>query len=249
MPTRKLYYEDAYLKHFEATITEIIDDDKLLLDQTAFYPGGGGQPPDTGFLQVNNAKIAVTTAGYHGNEDIAHVLDLATVGSDAKNVIESGIKVEGSIDWNRRFSFMRYHTALHILSAVMVEHFNAPATGGQMYENRARMDFKIAKLDAETVKRIETLVNKETRKKAPVKTYFISREELEQRPELIRTEENIIPPHVTSIRVVEIEGIDVQADGGLHVKNTKELEEIRIVKRENRGKGHKRLYIKFVSDM
>ncbi len=248
MTTKKLYYDDSYLREFEATITNLIDENKVILDQTIFYPGGGGQPPDNGMIVINNIEIPISRATYYGEDDIAHQLDLSKLDANPK-ILQRGIKLKGAINWTRRYAFMRYHTALHILSAVMVEYFNAPATGGQMYENRARMDFEMSKLDAETAKQIEKLVNNEIKKSAAVKTYFITRDELEQRPELIRTKDNIIPPHVKKIRVVEIEGIDVQADGGLHVNNTNELEEIRIVKRENRGKGHKRIYIKFVSDL
>ncbi len=250
MSTKKLYYEDSYLKEFNATIKDVLDDDKIILDQTAFYPGGGGQPSDTGLIKIKNHLIRVIKTGYLDNNDrIFHQIDPVNISSEMKILLASGNAIKGTIDWTRRYAFMRYHTTLHILSAVMVKHFNAPTTGGQMYENKARMEFEIAKLDSDTAKQIEELVNQEMKKNAPVKTYFITRDELEHHPELIRTKKNIIPPHVKKIRVVEIEGIDVQADGGLHVKNTKEIEEIRIVKRENRGKGHKRIYIKFVSDL
>ncbi len=248
MTTRKLYYENSYLKQFNASIISVNDDDMIILDQTAFYPGGGGQPPDNGMILIKGIKIPVIKATYQDKDTIAHQLDLKELEVHVKELLQPGTTITGIINWDRRLAFMRYHTALHILSAVMNDHFNAPATGGQLYENKARMDFEIDKIDIETARQIEELVNEEIKKEAPVKTYFITKEELNQHPELIRTKNNLIPPHVKKIRIVEIQGIDVQADGGLHVNNTKELEEIRIVKRENRGKGHKRIYIQFISD-
>ncbi len=239
--THALFYDDPYLKEFKAKILEIRNENEVILDQTAFYPGGGGQPADTGFLIKDDEKIRVTRARKDG----------ALIVHECDRVIPwiIGEDVEGIIDWEHRYRVMRYHTLLHILSAIIEKEYGAKVTGGQIYPNKARMDFELEKITPEMVEFLENTINALIKESHPVKTYYVERENLDQHPELIRTKVNLLPENIKRIRIVEIEGIDIQADGGTHVSNTTELSPVKIVKRENKGKGRKRMYIQFLDDI
>ena len=230
--TAELFLEDAYLKEFSASV-ESLNGREVVLDRTAFYPGGGGQPADKGTLGVGPIHASVVDVRREGGS-IVHVLD-GTIPGTVK-------ELNGALDWERRHAHMRYHTALHVLSAVMDGSFGARVTGGQMRADRARMDFSFpGEWTAEVVGEIKRIANEALDLDRPVKVYEISREEALQRPELIRTQANLVPERVKTVRVVEIEGIDAQADGGTHVANTKEVGSIEITNHKSKGRGNKRV--------
>lgn len=230
--TAELFLEDAYLREFSARV-ESLNGREVVLEQTVFYPGGGGQPADKGSLGVGPIQASVVDVRREGG-DIIHVLDGAIPGTVKE--------LNGTLDWERRHALMRYHTALHVLSAVMSGAFEARVTGGQMRTDRARMDFSFpGEWTAEVVGEMERLANEALALNRPVKVYEISREEALERPELIRTQVNLVPERVETVRVVEIEGIDAQADGGTHVANTQEVGRIEITNHKSKGRGNKRV--------
>ncbi len=234
--TEELFLKDAYLEEFEARVIKLAGRE-VVLDRTAFYPGGGGQPADKGTLRVGPVRAAVVDArrekGGAGG-DVVHVLDTA--------IPETVREVNGALDWERRYAHMRYHTALHVLSGVIFRAFGAKVTGGQMRAGRARMDFSFpGEWTASVVGEIERLVNEALDEGRPVRVYEISREEALTNPDLIRTQVNLVPERVRTIRVVEVEGIDAQADGGTHVANTREVGSLEITGHKSKGRQNKRV--------
>jgi misacylated tRNA(Ala) deacylase len=232
MSTRQLFLEDSYLKEFEARVRRI-SAREVVLDRTAFYPGGGGQPPDKGSLEVGPIRASVVDVKRAGGE-IVHVLD-APIPDTVKDL-------RGELDWERRYAHMRHHTALHVLSGVIWKSFGARVTGGRMKATGARMDFSFpGEWTAEVVGRIEELTNAALAEERPVRVYELPREEALKDPDLIRTQVNLIPEHVERVRIVEIEGIDAQADGGTHVANTREVGRLRIKDHKSKGRQNKRV--------
>jgi misacylated tRNA(Ala) deacylase len=229
-----LYATDAYLRTFDALVEEVTPDGGVVLDRTALYPTGGGQPHDLGTLSWPGGSANVVEV----RKDGARVVH--RVGGAPPRV---GAQVHGEIDWQRRYALMRYHTALHSMSGVIFQLFGATVTGGQMYPDRARMDFLLPDLSQERRQKIEERTNELLAEAHPVSIRFVSRSEAIQIPDLIRTRVSLIPEDVAQIRVVNIEGIDQQADGGTHVANTREVGQVRITASENKGKGNKRLAI------
>ena len=232
--TELLYASDAYLRSFDATVSSITADGAVILDQTAFYPTGGGQPHDLGTLTWDGGSAQVVEVRKLGAE-VIHRLE-----GQAPPV---GTRVHGEVDWDRRYALMRHHTALHSMSGVIYQLFGATVTGGQMYPDRARMDFLLPDLSSERLRRIEERTNELLEEGHPVSIRFLPREEAFQIPDLIRTKANLLPEGIEIIRVVNIEGVDQQADGGTHVANTREVGRVRITGSENKGKGNKRLEI------
>jgi len=233
METVKLYQTDAYVKTFGAKVLAV-QEQKVALDVTAFYPGGGGQPHDLGFLSDGNTTWPVIGIQRDGPL-IWHEVE----GSPP----EVGLSVEGELDWERRHSLMRTHTALHVLCGVVWRDFGAKVTGGKMEPLLGRMDFEFETLRAELVREIEERVNAEVLASRPVRVSFLPREEADLHPDLIRTKINLLPPDISMVRVVEIEGLDTQADGGTHVGNTAEIGSIRIVSYKSKGRINKRIRI------
>lgn len=230
--TEELFLKDAYLREFEARVLKL-DGREIILDRTAFYPGGGGQPADKGTLGVGPIRALVVDARREGG-DIVHVLD--------KAIPETVRDLKGGLDWDRRHAHMRYHTALHVLSGVIWRNFDAKVTGGQMRTERARMDFSFpGEWTADVVGEIQRLTNGALAEERPVKVYELPREEALKNPDLIRTQVNLVPERVTSIRIVEIEGLDTQADGGTHVANTSEVGEMEITTHKSKGRQNKRI--------
>jgi misacylated tRNA(Ala) deacylase len=232
--TEELFLRDAYLREFEAKVVHV-SGREVVLDRTAFYPGGGGQPPDKGRLAVGPIHANVIDVRRDEEEGlIIHVLDNAV----PKTVRE----LSGSLDWERRHGHMRYHTALHALSGVIWREFGAKVTGGRMRNDRARMDFSFpGEWTGEVVSGIENLTNEALSEGRPVKVYELSRETATANPALIRTAVNLVPEWVETVRIVEIEGLDTQADGGTHVSNTTEVGEIEVTSHKSKGKQNKRL--------
>lgn len=238
--TRLLYQTDAYLKTFDAIITAVDGEARTLtLDQTAFYPGGGGQPCDFGALSAGGTDYPVTAVKKQG-ADVLHL-----IGGDAP-LPAVGDAVHGVLDWERRYSLMRTHTALHILCGVVFRDYGALVTGGNMDPLEGRMDFEFETLRAELVGEIESAVNKEVAAARDVRVRILPREEAFQIPDLIRTKINLLPEGITEVRTVEIVGLDLQADGGTHVANTREVGQIKVVDYKSKGAINKRIYIKIV---
>ncbi len=228
--TELLYLRDAYLREFTATVTAV-DADRVALDRTAFYATGGGQPHDTGML----AGAVVTNVRKEG-DDVWHTLDGA--------VPEVGAEVAGVIDWDRRHRLMRTHTAMHVLCGVIWNEWGNAVTGGNMEPLEARMDFEFDPLPEGFAARVEELVNAEIAADRPIEISFLPRDTALGDADLIRTKVNLIPESVPEIRVVDIVGLDKQADGGTHVASTKEIGRFEVVKTESKGKGNKRLRIR-----
>ncbi len=230
--TKELFLQDAYLKEFRAGVTKI-DGREVVLEATAFYPGGGGQPADKGSLGIGPVNATVVDARREGG-GIVHVLDRA--------IPDTVKELKGALDWDRRYTHMRYHTALHVLSGVIWKSFDARVTGGQMRPDRARMDFSFpGEWTAEVVGEIERLTNAALAENRPVKVYELPREEALGNPDLIRTQVNLVPERVRTIRIVEIEALDTQADGGTHVANTREVGEIELTAHKSKGRQNKRI--------
>lgn len=237
--TRQLYYEDAYVRSFDATVTAVEQTDKGLrvaLDQTAFYPGGGGQPCDLGTLTVGGTDAPLVAVGKEGVE-IWHAL-----AQDAP--VQVGEKVHGELDWERRYALMRTHTALHILCGVVFRDYGAQVTGGNMDPGEGRLDFEFASLSRELISEIETKCNVEIAAARPVVARVLPREEAFQIPDLIRTKINLLPPGIAEVRTLEIVGLDLQADGGTHVANTREVGRIEVYDYKSKGAINKRIYVR-----
>ena len=230
--TELLYLRDAYLRTFRATVTAV-DGSQVALDGTAFYPTGGGQPHDTGRL----AGAPVVDVRKDGDE-VWHTLD--------GSVPAVGDQVDGEIDWERRHELMRTHTALHVLCGVIWNEWGKAVTGGNMEPLAARMDFEFDPLPDGFGATVEELVNQELAAGRPIEVSFLPRETAVEDEDLIRTKVNMIPESVSEIRVVDIVGLDKQADGGTHVHSTDEVGRIRVVKTESKGKGNKRIRIEVV---
>ncbi len=230
--TEELFLNDSYVREFETSVVRL-EGREVVLDRTAFYPGGGGQPPDKGSLGIGPVKANVVDARREGGE-IVHVLDRA--------IPDTVRDLKGALDWERRFSHMRYHTALHVLSGVIWRNFDAKVTGGQMRAGRARMDFSFpGEWTADVVGEIERLTNEALSEERPVRVYELEREEALANPDLIRTQVNLVPERVKTIRIVEIEGLDTQADGGTHVANTREVGGMEITGHKSKGRQNKRI--------
>jgi misacylated tRNA(Ala) deacylase len=228
--TELLYLRDAYQREFDATVLAARDD-QVALDRTAFYPTGGGQPHDTG-----------TLAG-RGVADVRKEGDLVWHCLDGP-VPAEGEHVNGEIDWDRRHALMRTHTALHVLCGVIWNEWGKAVTGGNMEPLEARMDFEFDPLPEGFGPRIEELVNRELTAARPIEVSFLPRDQALGDEDLIRTKINLIPESVHEIRVVDVTGLDKQADGGTHVRSTDEVGRVQVVKTESKGKGNKRIRIK-----
>jgi misacylated tRNA(Ala) deacylase len=230
--TEELFLKDSYLREFEAGIIGLSGREVILV-RTAFYPGGGGQPPDKGTLGIGPVRASVVDVRREVGE-VVHVLD---------NPIPDTVReLEGELDWERRYGHMRHHTALHVLSGVIWQSFGAKVTGGQMRSDRARMDFSFpGEWTTDVVGEIEQLTNEALASARPVKVYEVAREEALENPDLIRTQVNLVPERVKTIRIVEIEGLDTQADGGTHVANTDEVGQIEITGHKSKGRQNKRI--------
>lgn len=238
--TKLIYQTDSYIHDFNAIITGIDPENRsVILDQTAFYPGGGGQPPDSGYLVAKATKYPVKRARKIGN-DVFHYLE----GADP--LPDVGEQVNALIDWGHRYNLMRTHTAMHILCGVIFRDYGASVTGGDMEPLKGRMDFEFETMHKELVAEIEIAINIEVAKERPVRVQVLPREEAFQIPDLIRTKINLLPEGISEVRVVEIEGLDLQADGGTHVKNTREVGQIRIADYKSKGKINKRIYVELV---
>jgi len=233
--TELLYQTDSYLKEFEGTVLAVNkEENAIVVDRTAFYPEGGGQPNDKGIILAKDSSFPVIRVKTQGGK-IWHWIDgtLPLVGE----------KITGQIDWERRYKLMRIHTALHVLCGVVWRDYGALVTGGNMEPLKGRMDFEFETLQKELVKQIEEKLNFEIQESREVRIKILARDEAFKIPDLIRTKINLLPEHIKQVRTVEIVGLDLQADGGTHVANTKEVGYVHVVDYKSKGQINKRIYI------
>lgn len=237
-PTEELAPVDSYLSTAEGHVMEVTDEG-LYLDRTVFYARGGGQPGDIGTISWDGGSVEVVDTIRREGKPF-HLVAEGSVFPDP------GTPVEGVIDWERRYKTMRTHTALHALSGVVYRDYGAKVTGGNMTPGEARMDFELDGISVEFGAEVERKLNEELVKGYPTEIVVMAREIALQDPDLIRTKVNLIPEFVTEIRVVDIKGLDRQADGGTHVRSTLEVGRIEVVKTESKGKANKRMRIRVV---
>jgi misacylated tRNA(Ala) deacylase len=238
--TEMIYQTDSYVQSFDARVVGIDPENHgVVLDRTAFYPGGGGQPYDTGALTVEGTIYPLKRARKNGDE-IIHILE------EGASLPAAGAQVHAQLDWNRRYQLMRTHTAMHILCGVIFRDYGASVTGGDMDPLQGRMDFEFESMHKDLVQTIETAVNLEVAQARPIRTAILPRAEAFQIPDLIRTKINLLPEGIQQVRIVEIVGLDLQADGGTHVKNTSEVGRIRVVDYKSKGKINKRIYVEII---
>jgi misacylated tRNA(Ala) deacylase len=235
--TELLYQTDSYLQKFEATVQSVLPEERaVVLDRTAFYPGGGGQPCDFGTLTVEGVTYPVSKVKKQG-EDVLHFLagDLP--------LPSGGARSQGTLDWARRYALMRTHTALHVLCGTIFRDYGAHVTGGDMQPLKGRLDFEFETMQGELVREIEASINKEVAQAREIRVKILPREEAFQIPDLIRTKINLLPEGIMQVRTVEIVGLDLQADGGTHVHNTSEVGKIRVADYKSKGAINKRIYV------
>ena len=235
--TELIYQIDSYLKEFSSEVTMVDGvNHGIVLDQTAFYPGGGGQPSDCGTIKFRNTiaqiqKIKRIEGNYF------HFLEKESP------LPEVGETITGKIDWDKRYKIMRTHSALHILCGVVFRDYGALVTGGNMEPLAGRMDFEFKTMQKELVNEIEISINKEVEANREIIVNILPREEAFQIPDLIRTKINLLPESVKEVRVIEIKGLDIQADGGTHVRRTSEVGRLVIPEYKSKGKINKRIYL------
>jgi misacylated tRNA(Ala) deacylase len=231
--TEILYYQDAYLREFEAVVTDV-SPEGIELDRTAFYPGGGGQPSDVGSLSAGAETWSIESV-----RKVEGRIWHRVAGERPR----TGQVVQARLDWDRRYALMRTHTAMHILCGVIWRDYGASVTGGNMEQLHGRMDFEFERMRQELVHEIEARINAEVQAGRQVRTRSLPRTEAFQIPDLIRTKINLLPEGIHEVRVVEIVGLDMQADGGTHVANTREVGPMRVVDYKSKGAINKRLVV------
>jgi misacylated tRNA(Ala) deacylase len=235
MKTKLLYHINSFTYECTAKVVAV-EGDEIALDATVFYPGGGGQMADRGTITWDNQEEQGSVIAMNKRGDIVwHTIDCAPP--------PVGTEVVGTIDWDFRYQMMRTHTALHILCGIIWKEFGVQVTGGQMYPDHARMDFSMENLNRERITSIEQMVNEAIEADYPIRVYTLPREKAFAIPDLVRTRINLLPPDIEEVRIVEIVGLDLQADGGTHVNHTKEVGSIEIARTENKGRINKRLHI------
>jgi misacylated tRNA(Ala) deacylase len=239
-------YRDAYARSLEARVLEVVAGDGpplVVLDATAFYPGGGGQPSDRGvILRGADGRTWVVKAARRVGGEIVHELEPPEDGE----LPRAGDRVSADLEWARRYALMRTHTALHALCGVVWRDHGAFVTGGNMEPGAGRMDFEFERMSGDLVDEIETRVNEELRTGRDVRVNVLPRAEAFAIPDLIRTKVNLLPEGIEQIRTIEIVGLDLQADGGTHVANTREVGGIRVTGYESKGRINKRIRMELV---
>ncbi|NIP66891.1 alanyl-tRNA editing protein AlaX [Candidatus Bathyarchaeota archaeon] len=231
-----LYLEDSYLKECDAGVASVKDRKYVVLDRTLFYPQGGGQPWDTGRMITEGDQHKVVYVGKFSGE-ISHEVDHPG--------LEPGDKVHCMLNWDRRYRLMRSHTAAHVYASLVCQGTDALVTGNKLGEEKVRFDFSLEEFDRQIFKEYVEEANQLFMKDIPVKCYWLPREEALQIPGVIKMDE-ALPPDIPRLRIVEIVGIDKQADGGTHVKNLKEVGQIKFLKAINKGKDNRRVYFKLL---
>lgn len=231
--TERIYSTDQYAREVDAQIMDVDrDDGRVLLDRTVFYPGGGGQPHDLGELVIGDDRLSVVRVAEDGR-GVWHWLE--------GGLPPTGTAVNGQVDWERRYRLMRTHTAMHALCGVVWERYAAPVTGGNMEPGVGRLDFELPDWNPDDKATLEEELNAQLAAARPVEVSFLPREEADQDPSLIRTKVSLLPPSLREVRVIDIVGLDRQADGGTHVASTTEVGQVRVAKVESKGKGFRRI--------
>lgn len=231
--TERIYSTDAYARSMAAAVVETdAEDGRVLLDRTVFYPGGGGQPHDVGTLWIGDDAISVGRVTQDGS-GVWHWIE--------GPLPKRGIEIRGEIDWERRHALMRTHTAMHALCGVVWNRFHSPVTGGNMNPGEGRLDFDLPDWDPDDKPALEAELNRQLTLGLPVEVSFLPRNAADEDPSLIRTKVNLLPATITEVRVIDIVGLDRQADGGTHVDSTREVGRVRVRKVESKGKGFRRI--------
>jgi misacylated tRNA(Ala) deacylase len=236
MATHRLELTDQTLRDWEATVLSV-SDDGIVLDRSAFYPGGGGQPPDHGVLLWGGVQTRIAGARKTGD-------DVYLVAVDGDPIPTAGTPVQGALDDDRRTALMRTHSGLHLLAGVVFRDFGALVTGGNMEPLEARMDFNLPEVPEGFKDAIAAACAVEVDADRRIDVKVLPRDEAYAIPDIIRTATDLLPPDLTEVRIVDIVGLDTQADGGTHVASTKHIGGLEIVKVENKGKGFRRLRVR-----
>lgn len=232
--TKALYLVDSYLKEADAKVVSVKDGRFVVLDQTIFYPNGGGQPYDTGKIMRGEEAFCVVYVGKFSGE-ISHEVDHAG--------LQAGDSVHLILDWERRYKLMRSHTAAHVVASLLNQGTGALITGNQLDVDHVRFDFNLEQFDREVLEAYLEKANKLFAADVAVKWYELPREEALKIPGVVKMA-GAFPPDLPSLRIVEIVGVDKQADGGTHVQNLKEVGQVQFLKSENKGKSNRRIYFK-----
>ena len=232
--TERLDLLDSTLREWQAMVLDV-DDDGIVLDRSAFYPGGGGQPPDHGVLLWSGVQTAIVGAR-RGD-------DIRLIPADGDPIPPPGTPVRGALEDERRTALMRTHSGLHLLSGVVFRDFGALVTGSNMDPLTGRLDFNLAEVPPGFKEAVEDACNVEVTADRAIEAYELSRAEAFEIPDVIRTATNLLPAEIEIGRIVDIKGLDVQADGGTHVASTQQIGAIRVLKVENKGKGFRRIRV------
>ena len=235
MGTARLELEDATLREWTATVVAVDPEQGIVLDRSAFYPGGGGQPPDHGVLLWEGVQTRIVGARYGD--------DVWLIPADGDPLPAVGTSVQGAIDDPRRTALMRTHSGLHVLSGVIFRDFGALVTGSNMEPLEGRLDFNLEGIPEGFKESVEDAINAEVEADRAIRAYSLARDEAFAIPDIIRTATNLLPPEIEIVRIVDIDGLDVQADGGTHVASTRQVGRMRVVKVENKGKGFRRIRV------
>lgn len=230
--TKRLYHVDSYLGEFEATVLAVPENGTLVFDRSAFYPQGGGQPNDFGIVEYSTGKARILGGKDRGAE-IHYAFDGA--------MPSPGQKIRGFVDWPRRYKLMRMHTSAHVLAAVLYQKHGALITGNQLDTDKSRMDFNLAEFAKDQLAILETEVNAELAKNHSIETSLMPREKALALPELFKLKD-VLPKEIDPLRIVKIGALDIQADGGTHVKQTREVGTIKLVDFSNKGATNRRIY-------
>jgi misacylated tRNA(Ala) deacylase len=235
MGTARLELEDATLREWTATVLTVDPEQGIVLDRSAFYPGGGGQPPDHGVLLWGGVQTRIEGARYAD--------DVWLIPAEGDPLPTVGTAVQGAIDDPRRTALMRTHSGLHVLSGVVFRDFGALVTGSNMEPLEGRLDFNLDGIPEGFKESVEDAINAEVDADRAIRAYSLARDEAFAIPDIIRTATNLLPPEIEIVRIVDIDGLDVQADGGTHVASTRQVGRMRVVKVENKGKGFRRIRV------
>jgi misacylated tRNA(Ala) deacylase len=243
--TEALYFFDCYLKEFKATVEKVTDNKFVVLDRTAFYPESGGQPNDTGKLirESDGSEFEVLYVGKF-NGEVSH--EIVCPPENSSICLKAGDRVKGIIDWNRRYRHMRMHTATHVIANVIEREAGAQITGNQLGLDQSRIDFSLEAFDRDKFAEYEKIANEIIAENNPVNFQLVNREEAEEKLSRLTTLAKGFSDEIKEVRMVEIEGVTIEACGGTHLKNTSEVKGIKITKLQNKGKSNRRMYFTLV---
>ena len=235
MRTHRLELDDPTVREWTATVLAVDPEQGIVLNRSAFYLGGGGQPPDHGVLLWGGVETRIVGARYAD--------DAWLIPAEGDPLPTVGTEVQGAIEDGRRTALMRTHSGLHVLSGVVFRDFGALVTGSNMEPLEGRLDFNLEGIPDGFKEAVEESINAEVEADRAIRAYSLPRDEAFAIPDIIRTATNLLPPEIEIVRIVDIDGLDVQADGGTHVASTRQVGRMRVVKVENKGKGFRRIRV------